>query len=115
MKNTNTVKRLSCILLLLMLIFQLSACFESKDFEPGEVIIILTPEESAKNITYTPKDFAYVGCIEIRELTSANTSRRMLVLKIEDNSASGVQHAAEILKSKKGIESATVNAVVSMD
>ena len=113
MNNTNTVKRLSIILLILMLIFQLSACFESKDFEPGEIIIVLTPEESAKNITYTPKDFAYVGCIEIRELTSA--PRRMLVLYIEDNSASGVQHAVEILKSKKGIESATVNAVVSMD
>ena len=115
MKNTNTVKRLSIILLILMLISQLSACFESKDFEFGEVIIVLTPEESAKNITYTPEDFAYVGCIDIRELTSANKPQRMLVLYIEDNSATGVQHAVEILKSKKGIESATVNAFVSMD
>ena len=115
MKKTNIIKMLSVILFAITLLLQLTACFPSKNFEPGKVIIVLTPEESAKMLNYTPDDFSYVGCLEIRELTSANSAKRMLVLYIEDNSAMGVQHAADILKGRKGIESATPDVIVSID
>ena len=115
MKTNIALKKLSVILLALILLFQLTSCFESKYFEPGEVIIVLTPEESAKMLNYTPDDFSYVGCIEIRELGASNSEKRMFVLYIEDNSATGVQHAVDILNGREGIESASINAIVSID
>lgn len=110
---------ISLILIFTFLTLSVCSCFESKDYEPGEVIIVLTREESAKMIEYTPDDFSFVGCVEIRELFSDDAEKadhnRMFVLYIEDNSAEGIQHAVTVLESRDGIESATGKATVDMD
>lgn len=60
------------------------------NFAEDTILILLTNEASLENIDhdYTPEDFAEIGCVEVRDLSSATTEKIRAQLRGEELSTS---------------------------